>query len=319
MKLAKAYSFSRYGGPEVLTPIEIPVREPLPDEVLIRVAAIGINPSDVKNVAGYFGTRLPRIPGRDFAGVIVAGAGRQGEEVWGSGPGFGVDRDGAFVEYLCVPSSWVGKKPSCLSMEAAAAVGVPYVTAWSALIVAGGLMPEETVLIVGAAGAVGRAAIHIARWRKARVIAVSRSASALPGADDLISAREPDWPRRVVGLTEGKGVDLALDTIGGEFFEPCLKTLRTGGRQLAIASHPPVVSFNLVDFFHGAKRLIGVDSMALRGEEIARILEELRAGFEEGELTPPSVRTWPFASAKDALSAAKARPGEKQVLVFDPS
>ncbi len=313
----KAYSFARYGGPEVLIPVEIPVPELLPDEVLIRVAAIGVNPSDVKNLSGHFGTSLPRIPGRDYAGIIVAGAGREGEEVWGSGPGFGVDRDGAFVEYLRLPSSWVVKKPSSLSMEAAAAVGVPYLTAWSALVVAGNLAPEETVLVVGAAGAVGRAAIEIARWRRARVIAASRSASVLPGTDGLVAAGDLDWPRRVLALAGGRGVDLALDTIGGAFFEPSLKTLRPGGRQVAIASNPPDVSFSLVDFYHGAKRLIGVDSMALRGEEIAGMMEELRRGFEQGWLKAPSVRIWPFASAREALSTAREEPGQKQVLLFD--
>jgi NADPH:quinone reductase-like Zn-dependent oxidoreductase len=317
MKAVKAYSFARYGGPEVLIPVEIPMPEVLPGEVLIRVAATGVNPSDVKNLSGHFGTSLPRIPGRDYAGTIVAGAGREGEAVWGSGPGFGVDRDGAFVEYLRLPSSWVAKKPSSLSMEAAAAVGVPYLTAWSALVVAGRLAPEETVLVVGAAGAVGRAAIEIARWRRARVIAASRSASVLAGTDGLVAAGDPDWPRRVLALTGGRGVDLALDTIGGPFFEPCLNTLRSGGRQVAIASNPADVSFNLVDFYHGAKRLIGVDSMALRGEEIAGMMEELRHGFEEGRLTAPSVSIWPFASAREALSAVREEPGKKQVLVFD--
>lgn len=315
----KAYSFSRYGGPEVLSLEEIPTPSVRPGEVLVRVAAAGVNPSDLKNLSGRFRTRLPRIPGRDFAGVIVEGAGREGEEVWGSGPGFGVGRDGAFSEYLRLPSSWVTRKPASLSMAEAAAVGVPYLTAGWALFRAGNLLPAETLLVTGAAGAVGRAAIQIGRWRQAWILAVSRSATALPGADVVIPADREDWPRRVLCWTGGRGVDLALDTIGGPFCELCLRSLRPGGRQIAVASDPSVVCFDLVDFYHGSKTLIGVDSLGPSGEQIAGMLEELRSGFEKGRLEPPAVHPWPFSAAREALSAAAEEPGKKQVLLFPPS
>lgn len=97
-----------------------------PGEVLVEVRASGINPSDVKNVAGVFNASLPRVPGRDYAGAVVAGDGPQGQEVWGSGSGFGIVRYGAHADYVVVPAGWLSTKPANLSMEEAAALGVPY-------------------------------------------------------------------------------------------------------------------------------------------------------------------------------------------------
>lgn len=137
---------------------EIPTPEPRKGEVLVQIKASAINPSDVKNVAGRFNASLPRVPGRDYAGVIVGGDAENGSEVWGSGTGFGIDRDGAHAEYVVIPAEWISQKPPNLSMEQAAAIGVPYLAAWSALVPVGNIQPGETVLVVGVTGAVGRAA-----------------------------------------------------------------------------------------------------------------------------------------------------------------
>src|ERR1700719_836620 len=149
----KALQFGTYGPPDVLTIKEIPKPEPRKGDVLIQIKATAINPSDVKNVAGHFKSPLPRVPGRDYAGVVVAGDAEKGLEVWGSGAGFGVTRDGAHAEYVVVPSDWIAQKPPQLSMEQAAAIGVPYLTAWSTLLVAGNVQAGETVLIIGVSGA----------------------------------------------------------------------------------------------------------------------------------------------------------------------
>jgi len=169
----KALHFSTYGPPAILTITELPKPEPRKGEVLVQIKATAINPSDVKNVAGYFKASLPRVPGRDYAGVVVGGDAEKGLEVWGSGAGFGVVRDGAHAEYIVVPAEWISPKPPQLSMEQAAAIGVPYVAAWSALVGAGNIQAGETVLIVGVSGAVGSAATQIAHWMKARVIGAS--------------------------------------------------------------------------------------------------------------------------------------------------
>lgn len=305
MSRMKSLCFEQYGPPSVLKIQEREIPTPGPGEVLVKVAATAINPSDVKNVSGRFKSGMPRVPGRDYAGTIVAGEGRQGEEVWGSGPGFGVARDGAHAGYVVMPSAWISRKPPHLSMEQAAAVGVPYLAAWSALVTAGDIQAGETVLITGVSGAVGRAATQIAHWKRARVIGASTSLDNLSGADAMIDTSRQDLAVEARALTDGQGADLVLDVIGGALFEPCLNALRRGGRQVAIASNPQVVSFNLVDYYHQLKRLIGVDTMGLSGEEIVDLMDQMRAGFEEGVLQPPAIQTWPFEQAVAAYKAVE--------------
>ncbi len=311
----KALRFSEYGSPEVLRVTEMETPTPGPGEVLVRVAAAAINPSDVKNVAGLFSAALPRTPGRDFAGTVVSDGAWLGREVWGSGAGFGVVRDGAQGEYLCLPAKWLSAKPSNLSMAEAATVGVPYVTAWTALVRAGNLGPGETVLIVGGSGAVGRAAIQIARWKGARTIGVGRSDR--PSEADLyINASHRDLPSTIAEATGGRGADMVLDAVGGPMFEPALKTLRQGGRQIAITSAGAQrVEFDLMDFYHRQLRLIGVDTMKLTGDEIAAILDELRPGFETGALKASPYALSSLASAAAAyVDVSSGKSVQKQVI-----
>jgi NADPH:quinone reductase len=297
--------FDQYGEPSVLKYRSEKRPQPGPDEVVIEVKAAAINPSDVANVAGVFHASLPRVPGRDFAGTIVAGAGREGEEVWGSGPGSGVQRDGAHAQYLVMPSRWVSRKPSNLTMAQASAIGIPYLAAWTALVSAGNIQAGETVLITGVSGAVGRAATQIAHWKKAKVIGASTSQENPSGADKIIDTKRQKLDEEVRMLTDGRGADLILDVVGGELFESCLKSLAKGGRQVAISSNPQVVSFNLVEYFHGLKRLIGVDTMALQGEEIVEVLNRVSEGFQVGALQAPDVQTWSFEDAASAYEAVK--------------
>src|SRR6266496_5138193 len=166
----KAIRFESYGSPSVLTMKEIPMPVLQKGEVLIQIKAAAINPSDVKIVAGIIKASLPRVPGRDYAGVVVDGEAKKGMEVWGSGAGFGVTRDGCHAEYLAVPAGWISQKPTNLTMEQAAAIGVPYLTAWCTLVLAGNIQAEETVLIIGVSGAVGRAATQITSARTRRII-----------------------------------------------------------------------------------------------------------------------------------------------------
>jgi NADPH2:quinone reductase len=315
----KALQFGAYGPPAVLTLKEIPKPEPRKGEVLVQIRAAAINPSDVKNVAGHFKSPLPRVPGRDYAGVVIAGDAEKGSEVWGSGAGFGVTRNGAHADYIVVPADSIAQKPPNLSMEQAAAIGVPYLTAWSALVVAGNIQAGETVLIVGVSGAVGRAATQIAHWKKARVIGASTRSNNPSHADAIIKTTTNDLPGEVRALTSGKGADLVLDTVGGSMFEPSLKSLRRGGRQIAISSTKDRrVSFDLVDFYHNLSRLIGVDTMKLQGREITDVMNHLRAGFQDGHLQAPSITTWPFERAIEAYEAvAKGGASTRHILIPD--
>jgi NADPH:quinone reductase len=274
-------------------------------EALIELHASAINPSDVKNVAGAFKASLPRIPGRDFAGVVVAGDGWKGKEVWGSGAGFGVWRDGTHAQYIVVSSDGLSEKPADLSMEEASTVGVPYLAAWSGLVDAANIQPGETVLITGALGAVGRAATQIAHWKKAKVIGADISDKP-SDADVFVNTKTKELPVEVKALTDGKGADLVFDAVGGPMFETCLKSLRLGGRQVAITSiGNGRVEFSLVDFYHNLQRLMGVDTVKLTGPAIAKIMDKLRAGFADGYLRASSVQRWSLDQAIDAYTAVE--------------
>jgi NADPH:quinone reductase-like Zn-dependent oxidoreductase len=318
MDTMKALLFRSFGPPDVLSVQEIAQPAPAPGEVLVQVKAAGINPSDVKNVSGAFkATTLPRVPGRDFAGVALSGK-DHGKQVWGSVPGFGITRDGTNAEYIVVPEQALSIQPANLSAEQAAAVGVPFTTAWGALIRAARLQPGETVLIVGAAGAVGQAATQIANWKGGKVLGATRGGTPVAGAAAVIDTGREDLRERVLELTNGAGADVVFDTVGGSMFEPALRSLKRGGRQIAIASTGEQrVSFNLVDFYHNMSRLIGFDSYGFSFRDTGEILDELRSGFEMNLLFPARIMTVPFADALDAYKAvASGNAGAKVILSF---
>jgi NADPH:quinone reductase-like Zn-dependent oxidoreductase len=179
----KSLRFAAFGPPSVLRIEELPMPEPGEGEALVHVKAAAINPSDVGNVAGRFKkTTLPRTPGRDFAGVVIRGP-HEGEEVWGSSGKLGIVRDGSHAEYVVVPAETLSLKPKPLSMAQAAAIGVPFITAWASVVSAAQIQAGETILIVGAAGAVGQAATQIANWKQARVIGADTRSDPVPGAE----------------------------------------------------------------------------------------------------------------------------------------
>ncbi len=318
MATMKAVRAHQYGGPEVLKLEDVPAPRPSDDEVVVRVLAAGVNASDLKMVAGAFNSALPLTPGRDFAGEVITAGDWQGKQVWGSGAGFGVTHQGSHAEYIVIPKSWLSEAPSELSAVEAAAVGVPYVTAWSTLVIAARLQPGETVLITGANGAVGRAAGQIARLRKATVIGADITLPSA-GADAYIDTRTQDLPREVMCLTEGRGVDVTLDTVGGALFESALKSLARDGRHLVITSvGERRVGFDLVDFYHNRQQLIGVDTAKLTGIEIAEILDQLRPAFDSKALRPPSIDIVPLGQAGTAYAAVSARRSSaRQVLTPD--
>lgn len=323
----RALRFSRQGTLDALELVELPDPVPRAGEALVEVRAAGLNPSDPKNVLGKMAqTTLPRVPGRDFAGIVLTGsAAWRGAEVLGSGDGLGFTRDGSHAELLTVPEEALVRKPPELSFEQAAAIGVPFMTAWTALVTAAGLARGETALVTGAGGTVGAAACQIAHWRGARVIGTVRARrdpTAPPDAvraiaDPLIDLESMDLVEAVRAATGGRGADVVLDVVGGPLFEPCLRCLAQRGRQVSIAaSGDPRVSFNLADFYHREARLLGVDSLALGFAASRRALEAILPVILAGALTPPAVETVPLAGAPAAYRALDGgRSRAKLVLV----
>ena len=312
MSMMRALQFDQFGPPSVLSVREVPVPSPPDGEVLVQIAATSINPSDVKNVEGRLGATLPRIPGRDFAGVVVSSGPWSEKEVWGSGAGFGITRDGSHAEIVAIPSAWLAEKPRHLTMAQAAACGIPYLASWMALVDAADLKGGERILITGALGSVGRAATQIAQWKGAKVIGADRS-----GADTIVNTSSSGWVDQVKEASGG-GVDVVLDAVGGPLFEDSLCCLRQGGRQIALAATGERrVSFDLPDFFHRLLRLQGIDTFRLEGENIASLMNSLKSGFEDGKLIPPSVEEHALDKAQEAYTAVgKGTGGIRQIIRF---
>jgi NADPH:quinone reductase len=316
----KALRFAEFGPPSVLRIGCAAIPEPGEGEALIHVEAAAINPSDIGNVAGRFkNTTLPRPPGRDFAGIVVKGNHHEGEEVWSSAPNLGIVCDGSHAEYVAVPAETLSLKPHSLSMAQAAAIGVPYITAWASLMSGAQIQAGETILIAGAVGAVGQAAKQIANWKRAPVIGADTTSDPLPGTQSGVNTKTQDLRERVLELTGGRGVDVVFDTVGGPMFETALRSLRFGGQQVAISSRgDPRVNFNLIDFYHNFSQLLGVDSYGLTLQQVGEIERELRPGFETGVLKPPQIEIVPFEKAVDAYSRMAAGLAKaKHVLSFE--
>jgi NADPH:quinone reductase-like Zn-dependent oxidoreductase len=298
---------------QALTVRSAPAPEPGPGEVLIEVHAAGVNPLDVANMAGLLGTPLPVIPGVDFAGVVVSGGDLNGREVWGSAPQLGMSRPGTHARFVALPATWLSRKPERLTMTEAGAVGRPYLAAWETLIEAGQLKPGETVLITGGAGLVGQAATAIARWRGAKsIIAGAHKAE---GADHFIDTGSGDLREAVLELTEGRGADIVLDTVGGALFEPAVKSLRFGGRLTGLHSHERT-EIDLVEIYSYERHVTGLASVFMDGAHCANIFDQLAALFDRGVLTPPAIKTWPLANSTEAYQTVQdGSAGIKQVLL----
>ena len=320
----KAIQFTRFGAPDVLELIDVPTPKATNGNAVVRILAAAINPSDVKNVAGQMeGTLLPRIPGRDFAGVVVDGPDAWvGAEVFGTGGDIGFTRDGSHAEAILVPAEALVRKPTNLSFEQAASIGVNFVIAWLGAIEYGGLQSGETVAIIGAGGGVGSAVAEIAAAQGAIVLGVDRREppQAAPAAR-VLSAYIPsnDGARdEVRRLTAGKGADLVFDTVGGITFEAALSMAAPRGRVVEIASTGKRrVEFDLTDFYHNETRLIGADSRKRDAIGCARLLTNLTDGFERGRYTAPIVNArYPLTRAKEAYAAMER--GSEGRIVLTP-
>lgn len=289
-----AARINQFGSPASLQLEDLPKPNLADGEVVVQIQAAGITPGDVKNVAGnMLHTTLPRTPGRDFAGVVVAGSEELlGQVVWGTGGDLGFTRDGTHAQYIALPQSAVSLRPNHLSIEQAGSIGVTYITAWLCLHAAK-LTAAETVLVIGATGGVGSAAMQIAKWQGARVLGTVRRESDLPLAeqshpDAILNLEAITLQEAVLSATDGKGVNVIVDTVGGAMVEPCLQSLSLQGRLVEISAPAKErrVSFDLIDFYHRESHLMGVDSRAFDASACAQILATLALGFEANALYP---------------------------------
>ncbi|MBB1054338.1 NADP-dependent oxidoreductase [Dietzia sp. B44] len=301
------------GEPDVLVVAEHPRPEPRTNEVLVRVRAASVNPTDWKHRGnGGFLGKPPFVLGWDLSGVVEAvgiGVARfaPGDEVFGmlSYP-FG---HGAHADYVTAPAAWFAPKPASLGHVQAAALPLVSLTAWQALVEYADIQPGQRVLIHAAAGGVGHVAVQIAKARGAYVIGTASAGKhgflRDLGVDEAIDYREVDFAEAV------SDVDAVLDTIGGDTSTRSLRTLRPGGIVVSIL---PVGS---KDFFREAEEL-GVRAIRMLVDSSRHDLVSVTELVERGELRASIAEVFPLEQAAEAHRRGETgRTTGKMVLITD--
>ncbi|WP_369382171.1 zinc-dependent alcohol dehydrogenase family protein [Streptomyces sp. cg36] len=239
--MARTVRFHEYGGPEVLRLEEVEVGAPGPGELLIRVDAIGVNRAEALFRSGNYiqaATEFPARLGAEAAGVVEAvGPEVTGFEVGAAVsvvPAFSMNSYGVYAERAVVPASAVVHRPAFLDAIGGAAVWMPYLTAYGALVEVGGMTAGDTVVLTAASSSVGLAAIQTAHRVGAVPLATTRSrakrdALLKAGAADVIVTDEEDVVERVLGLTEGRGAEFVFDAVAGPGVLDLAKVVAPGG------------------------------------------------------------------------------------------
>ncbi|MBB5774437.1 NADPH:quinone reductase-like Zn-dependent oxidoreductase [Nonomuraea jabiensis] len=285
------------GGPEVLKLVEVERPVPGPTEVLVRVEAAGLNPTDWKTRAGggFLRDELPFVLGYDVSGVVEdSGIGqalyKPGDEVFGmlKYP----DAHGAFAEYVTAPSRHFVRKPATVDHVQAAGIPLAGLTAYQALVDVAGLKGGQRVLIHAAAGGVGHLAVQIAKARGAYVIGTASAAKHEflrgLGADELVDYRSEDFAEVV------RDVDVVLETIGGDYGLRSLRTLRKGGTIVSL------VLRDLSPDLHRQAAELGIRSEGMLVEPDHAAMRALAALVEAGRLRVEIAAALPLAEAAKA-------------------
>lgn len=301
MATMKAVRIHKFGGPEILVYEDAPKPEPQAGEVLIRVAAAGINPIDWKVGEGMMEQMakhsLPLIPGWDAAGTVEAlGLGATafavGDAVFAMADN---QRDGAYAEYISLPANTLCQKPSSADFTAAASVPLASTTAWEALFEAANLQSGQTVLVHGAGGAVGAFAVQFAKVKGAKVVATATG-------DDIAYVRGLGADVVVDYKTEkfedaAHGIDVVLDTIGGDTQARSWQTLRDGGilvTTVGVITESP----------EAAAR--GVQGKPFGAHPDSAVLAEIARLIDAGKVKTRVGAMFPLSEAKQAQEQAKS-------------
>jgi NADPH:quinone reductase len=313
------------GGPEKLVIEDVPPPPIRPDTVRIAIRAAGVNFADTLLISGQYQDRppLPFIPGMEVAGVVSElGAGvstlKLGDRVLAS-----VGR-GAYAEEVVVEADSAHPIPAAMDFVTAAAFPVAYSTSHGAFAWRGRLRAGESVLVLGASGGVGLTAVEIAKAMGASVIAAAGGAEKLAvakraGADHLIDYTREDLRERVKALTDGRGVDVVYDPVGGDAFDQSLRCIAWEGRIIIIgfaAGRIPQIPANLVlvknidviGFFWGSYR-------RYKPQLQAESFQHLFRWYEEGKLKPHVSHRLPLEQVQEALELLKTRKSTGKVVL----
>ncbi|MBP0443812.1 NADPH:quinone oxidoreductase family protein [Roseomonas sp. SSH11] len=313
----KAVLCREYGPASTLRVETVPDPRPGPGQVLLRVEACGVNFPDTLIIEGRYQQKppMPFVPGGEVCGVVTA----QGEGV--SEPAIGarvaaVITYGGFAEAVAVDAAKAVPVPPGVSPEAAAALGLAYGTVLHALEDRGALVAGETLLVLGASGGVGMAAIQLGKILGARVIAAASSAEKLEacrgaGADGLVDYSAEGWREQLRSLTEGRGPDVIFDPVGSPYTEPALRSIAWRGRYLVVgfaAGEIPRLPLNLVLLKNCAVTGVFYGEFTRREPAANRaLLSRLFGWVAEGRLRPAVSQCYPLEGAAEALEALAGR------------
>ncbi|MBL3658389.1 NADP-dependent oxidoreductase [Fulvivirga sediminis] len=293
----KALILNEFEGPLEVVTKEKP--EPKEGEVLVRIKAAGINPVDAMITNGYMKDRMkhhfPLVPGWEMAGVVEEcgyGARRfmNGEEVYAYArrPEVG---EGTFAEYICLPESYLSKKPVNISFEEAGSVPLTGLTAYQCLFDTGKLKQEDVVLVLGASGGVGTFAIQLAKYHGSTVVAVASEDNHTYlkelGADYCIDYKNQDVEKEVKNKFK-EGVDLVLDAVGGDTTEIGVQCMKKGGKIVSIANPGEDIDDQ-------------VDFTFVFVEPNSRQLDHIREIIEAGNMKVPMQKTYKLDEVKHAF------------------
>jgi len=316
-----------YGEPESLVVADVPAPSPRAGEVVVDVAAASVNYPDVLLVRNEYQASIapPFTPGSDFAGTVRA----IGPDVTGWAVGdrvCGTVFVGAFAEQVAAAAAALMRVPPQVDFAAAAAFPVTYATAYAALRTTAALVAGETVLVLGAAGGVGSAAVELAKLLGARVIAAASGVAKLEacrrlGADAVIDYGAESLKERAKALAGG-GVDVVIDPVGGPYAEPALRAMAVGGRYVVVgfaSKEIPRIPLNLV-LLKGVEIRAYDAAKAIQHHpaEMLRNRDELLALLAAGRLRPLVTRVVPLAETATALRAVYDRRAIGK-LVVDPT
>lgn len=313
----KALLCVEHGPAEKLVVREVPDPVAGDEEVVVRVRTAGVNFPDTLIIENryQFKPDLPFVPGGECAGVVES----VGAKVTHARPGMRVmafTTWGAFAEKVKVPARNLIPVPDGMDDAVAAAFTIAYATSYHALVDRAAMKAGETLLVLGASGGVGLAAIEIGKALGARVIAAASSPGKLAicgehGADDSIDYEREDLRERVKQLTDGRGVDVVYDAVGGRFTEPGLRALAWRGRLLVVgfaAGGIPKVPANLLLLKGSA--MLGVFWGDYARREPGRLLQDLQVLFgwiRDGKLRPRIAGRVPLERGAEAIAAVAGR------------
>ncbi len=306
---------------------EVPDPSPGPREALVRIRAVGVNPVDTYIRAGTYAARpkLPYIPGSDAAGTVE----RVGAEVHDFKPGDRVylsgtaasRATGAYAEQAVCEPAQLHPLPADVSFAQGAALGVPYSTAYRALFMRAQAKPGETVLIHGASGGVGTAAVQLARAYGMRVIGTAGTDEGLrlvrdQGAHHVFNHRSPDYLAEVTALTGGRGVDVIVEMLANVNLDRDLGALALRGR-VAIVGNRGRVEIDPRQAMSRDAAIFGMTMFNATADDLTRIHAALGAGLESGALRPVVGKEFPLADAARAHEAVM-EPGAHGKIVLIP-